>query len=112
MHRFLTGALPGQVVDHINGDGLDNRRCNLRVCTHKQNVRNARPYKGKKTSKFRGVYFSAPTQKFKAQIMCSGVKINLGSFESEKSAAEAYDEAASKLFGEYARLNFPKVKAA
>jgi hypothetical protein len=111
MHRLLMGCNrdDGLIVDHINGDGLDNRRSiNLRICTNKQNVRNARLYSNKKTSKLRGVSFIKDNQRFRAQIMCSGVKINLGNFTDEKTAALAYDEAAHKLFGEYARLNFPE----
>lgn len=112
MHRFIVGAEKGTVVDHRNLDGLDNRRCNLRICTNKQNVRNARPYTGKKTSKFKGVSLMKSKRRFRAQIMCSGVKINLGNFADEKKAALAYDEAARKLFGEFARCNFPKETAA
>lgn len=109
MHRFLMNAEPGDIVDHKSGDSLDNRRSvNLRICTNKQNVRNARLYSNKKTSQLRGVSFIKSNGRFRAQIMCSGVKINLGNFTDEQNAAIAYDDAAHKLFGEFARLNFPE----
>lgn len=109
MHRLLMNAQPGERIDHRNGDTLDNRRENLRLATNAQNVRNQKVHRDKQTSKFKGVYFRKDTQKYQAQIMCMGRKINLGQFPDEESAALVYDQNARKLFGEFARLNFKGV---
>ena len=90
-------------VDHINHNTLDNRRCNLRLATHGQNMANSRPNKGRKYKgvwQIMGKYWVAFIGKNKKQIY-------LGSFSTPKLAAKAYDEAARKKFGEYACLNFP-----
>lgn len=105
MHRFILGAKPGEIVDHINGDGLDNRRCNLRLCTTAQNIRNSKIYSRKATSKYKGVYKDRHGR-IRAQIMCAGHKINLGTFPDELSAAHCYDDNARRLFGDFARPNF------
>lgn len=107
LHRLIVGASRGQIVDHINGNGLDNRRANLRICSNRQNCRNSAVHKGKKTSRYKGVSLIRESGKFRASIMCSGVKINLGNYAVEEDAACAYDTAARKLFGAYARTNFP-----
>ena len=103
MHRVITAAPQGVQVDHINGDGLDNRRDNLRLCTHAENLRNQRvkPH----SSKYKGVYWDARDGKWQAQIRIDGRKKNLGYFTSELDAGRAYDEAAVKYFGEFARKN-------
>jgi hypothetical protein len=107
LHRFLMNAGPGEVVDHINGDSLDNRRCNLRLCSNAQNTRNQRVHASRKTtSAYKGVY-RQKSGLFRAQIMCQYRKVNLGSFGCELTAARVYDEAARRLHGEFARLNFP-----
>ena len=105
MHREITEAPAEKVVDHIDNDGLNNRRGNLRVCTHKQNSRNARSQKG--TSKYKGVCWSKRYKKWQANIFCDGRKKTIGYFKNETDAARAYDEQAGKLFKEYAYLNFP-----
>ncbi len=74
-------------VDHINRDGLDNRRENLRVCTHQQNQLNKRVY-GK--SKYRGVTWDKKAKNWKSQIVRNNVRKRLGNFDSEKEAARAY----------------------
>jgi hypothetical protein len=94
------------VVDHINGNGLDNRMVNLRVCTAAQNSRNRKPRKGS-LSGYRGVSFYKNYQKWVAQIMYDGVKYYLGYFSDPKEAALAYDAKARELHGDYARVNFP-----
>lgn len=104
MHRLMIGAKPGEIVDHINGDTLDNRKANLRKCSNADNIANSRKYRGGGTSSFKGVYRSGP-MRWRAQICVSGKKVNLGAFSSEKEAAEAYDRAASASFGQFARLN-------
>lgn len=104
MHRLIMNAPKGSVVDHINRNGLDNRRCNLRICTAKENSRNQI---GKRPYKYKGV--NKAYNHFKAIIVIER-KVNemyLGSFKDEKSAAIAYDKAAIHYFGEFANLNFP-----
>jgi len=94
------------VVDHINTDSLDNRRANLRLATHSQNSCNSRRDKSKTLSRFRGVSFSKRKQKWFAAIRADGRKLWLGYFDNEEDAARAYDAAARKYHGEFARLNF------
>ncbi len=106
MHRLITRAPKGKVVDHENGDGLDNRRANLRVCDHRQNRRNhQRPRKGG-ASRFHGVGWWKRDQKWRAKISVDGRTIHLGYFADEEDAARAYDQAAREHFGEYASTNF------
>lgn len=101
LHRFILGE-PDSHVDHIDGDGLNCRRSNLRTCTPSQNQANRRRQFG--SSMFRGVSLSG--SKWMAQIKVLGRAVVLGRFESELDAAMAYDKAASKHFGEFASLNF------
>lgn len=108
MHRVLLCAQSGECVDHINGDGLDNRRHNLRLATKAQNSANMRNTKGG-TSRFKGVSANHGG-KWRAQIRVPGRKIWLGLHETEMRAAMAYDEAAKRLHGEFACLNFPEEK--
>jgi hypothetical protein len=109
MHRMILGLMPGdgKIVDHINGNGLDNRRANLRICSHTENVRNAKKTTIRYTSKYRGVHFDKGygKKKWRAGIRVDGKLICLGRFLTEKEAAIAYNEAAPRYFGEFARLN-------
>lgn len=102
-HRVITNCPAGMVVDHINGNGLDNRRANLRVCHQACNVRNARKVRGTK-NRYKGTKLT-PCGRWQAHIW-HGRTINLGSFETDVQAAAAYDAAARELFGEFARTNF------
>ncbi len=106
LHRLITDAPKGLIVDHINHNGLDNRKSNLRLCTHQQNNYNQRPYPGK-TSRFKGVCLDKRRNKFIARIQIYGKRIHLGCFHDEIEAAKAYDKKAKELFGEFAYLNFP-----
>lgn len=107
MHRYILGVTDPLVkVDHRNGDGLNNTRDNLRICTNAQNVRNQRAHGDKKTSKLKGVSFIRSAGKYRAQIMVNYRKFNLGNFANEIDAAKAYDAAAREHFGEFARCNF------
>lgn len=100
-------ATETEMVDHINGDSLDNRRSNLRVATATQNQGNRRKQRGKATSSYKGVSFVKARGKWLACIGRRGVVKNLGRYSTEEAAARAYDVAALEYFGEYAHLNFP-----
>lgn len=102
MARWLLNAPPDMEVDHINGDTLDNRRCNLRLCTHAENMRNKRPCR-KKSSAYKGVYWFR--DKWRAYITVAGKAHFLGGFDSELDAALAYDRAAVELHGQFAATN-------
>lgn len=103
MHRDVIGAPLGVGVDHIDGDGLNNRRANLRLANHAQNGANAKVKT--RTSQFKGVYLDRRQGKWRAQIREDGGSRALGSFASEEDAARAYDRAAVRVFGVFARLN-------
>lgn len=104
MHTFLTG-LP--LVDHVNRNGLDNRRINLRPATRSQNAANA-GFLRNNTSGYRGVSWHRATKKWGVQLIARGRKFYLGEFADPIEAAHAYDAAANREFGEYATLNFPQ----
>ncbi len=107
MHVYLMRPPKGMLVDHINGDKLDNRRENLRIATDAENSRNVVKREGH-TSSYKGVAWDAARKKWKAQIKTpDGKQRTLGRFSSEEEAAKKYDEAASLYFGEFAFLNFP-----
>jgi len=106
MHRQILGVAEDIQTDHVNGRGRDNRRSNLRVCTHTQNMYNKRPYKGRR---FKGVSHRT-TNSFAASIRAEGATHYLGSYPTEEAAARAYDAAARKYHGEFAWLNFPPRK--
>jgi len=104
LHRVITGAKPGEHVDHKNGNGLDNRRDNLRICTNAENRRNTRKTRG--VSRFKGVTLGRnPGRPWEAYIWFENRRINLGSYPSEVEAARAYNAKAIELHGEFSRLN-------
>lgn len=102
LHRVLMPGAP--YVDHINRNGLDNRRCNLRRATASQNGANATGQRGT-SSKYRGVSFYRSRGKWTAQVAKDGRVHHLGYFSSEDAAASAFNEMAIELYGDYARLN-------
>lgn len=104
MHRFILAPPPGVVVDHINMDGLDNRRENLRLCSHAENMRNHKKMLNT-ISRFKGVTWEC--NKWRVRINSNGKLLHLGLYESEEDAARVYDAAARKFYGEFARTNFP-----
>lgn len=101
MHRLITGAESGQVVDHANHNTLDNRRSNLRVCTHAENMRNRKMAVTNKCG-VKGVYWCASRRKFRAEIKAHGKKHFLGDFNDINEAGKAYAAAANRLHGEFA----------
>jgi hypothetical protein len=115
MHREILGLNHGDrsLVDHRNGNTLDNRRCNLRLATRAQNVFNTAKRKAKATSKYKGVTWSKQASsngtkydgKWRAQIRHNSKLIHIGMFTNELEAARAYNSKAKELFGEFARLN-------
>jgi hypothetical protein len=106
MHREIMAAADGLDVDHINADTLDNRRQNLRVCSHKDNSRNKRMGASlPKTSPYRGVWTQPTRKTWQASIRVDYKTIHLGGFASAEDAARAYDAAALEHFGEFALTN-------
>jgi hypothetical protein len=105
MHRLIMDAAPGQQIDHVNRDGLDNRRANLRFCTASQNRGNQAKFRG--VSQYKGVVWDRSRNLWSARIGHQGRTLYLGRFVSEEDAARAYDKAACEKWGEFARLNFP-----
>jgi hypothetical protein len=107
MHREIMSPIPnGMEVDHINGDKLDNRRCNLRYSTPRQNRHNRTRYSNSTTG-FKGVSLKKDkkTKPFQAHICDRWKKHHLGYFDTPEEAAEAYNHAAIRLHGSFARLN-------
>lgn len=106
LHRFLMQPKRSETVDHINLNPLDNRRSNLRIASRSQQGMN-REKPSNNTSGFKGVYWDKARGRWKAQIKTKGVYKGLGRFSTPEQAAVAYDDAAKKLHGEFAVLNFP-----
>lgn len=103
MHRLILNASSSVQVDHVDNDGLNNRRSNLRTATQSQNNANIGPKRLRKT---KGTYLDKRCGSWRAEITVNSCHYYLGSYKTESEAAIAYDRAARKYFGEYARLNF------
>lgn len=101
LHRVVMGAKDGQFVDHINGNGLDCRKANLRFCTHAQNMQNRKIAKHNKLG-IKGVY--KHRSKYAAEIRANGKRHYLGSFDTAELASLAYQAASKELHGEFSRL--------
>ena len=108
LHRIILNSPPNLLVDHKNGHTLDNRRENLRLATRSQNVHNKCKTQSETSSKFIGVSFEKRRGRWDVRIRHEGKQIWIGTFDNEIDAAKAYDEAAKKYHGEFARLNFPE----
>ena len=104
LHRFIMNAKSGFVVDHINHNGLDNRKSNLRLCSHMENCYNSKLSRANKTG-YKGVWWDKKRRKFEAYITANKKRKNLGRFELACDAAMAYNIHADELHGEYAFLN-------
>lgn len=104
MHRLIMGVTDEQHVDHINGDGLDNRRENLRIATPQQNQGNSQK-RAAAQSRYKGVSWSVQARKWRAYITLNRKQTHLGLFADEIDAARAYDAKAIELFGGFARTN-------
>jgi hypothetical protein len=102
MHRMIVQPRKGYIVDHIDHNGLNNRRSNLRVCTPRQHQANRGP------SRFVGVFFEKRGGKWQAHIMAHGKHYYLGLFDDEVKAAKARDRKAYELHGEFAYLTFSR----
>jgi hypothetical protein len=107
MHEFIMNPPKGKVVDHINGYGLDNRRCNLRICARLQNDRNRRVNPNTLTG-YKGVSRNKKTDRYPPQIFIEGRYMRLGPFATAEQAARAYDRKARELVADFARCNFPE----
>jgi hypothetical protein len=109
LHQFLMPAPEGMTVDHINGDGLDNQRSNLRFATYSQNAANRQLPYARRSSQFKGVTWDKSHSRWMAQIGTPSGHRTLGRFRDEESAARAYDAAALETWGEFAYINFREV---
>lgn len=108
MHRSILNPKSNEDIDHKNSNGLDNRRCNIRIVTQSQNSMNVRRLSKYTSSKYKGVCWRDDSKNWRVRISLNGKMYYLGSFINEEDAARIYDEAAKKYFGEFARLNFPE----
>lgn len=102
MHSIINKTPKGMLTDHIDGDGLNNQKNNLRSATHRQNSRNKAPNRNS-SSKYKGVYWDKQKSKWKASIRIDGKLISLGFFEKEIDASIVYEERAKEEFKEFYR---------
>ena len=108
LHRYLLKPKEGMQVDHINGNTLDNRRDNLRICSIKENRRNSKKRKTQSSSKYKGVSYCSTEKRrkrWKAACEIDNKDIYAGRFYTEEEAKEAYNKKAKELFGEFAKIN-------
>jgi hypothetical protein len=104
MHRQLMKPEKGYVIDHLDGNTLNNQKNNLRICTNSQNLMN-RNKTVKNLSGYKGVSYDKKMNKFRAQIVCNRKRHYLGLYVNPVDAAYVYNQAAIKLHGEFAKLN-------
>lgn len=104
LHRLITNCPRDMQIDHIDGNGLNNCRDNLRVCTHSQNQHNKKKMK-RNTSGYKGVFFNKRDSNWKSMIMVNKKSVFLGYFSNPEDAYKAYCEAAEKYHGEFKNLD-------
>lgn len=104
LHRFILDN-PNGIIDHVDGNGLNNTRCNLRLCTQSQNRANSRMWKRNKIG-YKGVYLDMRDNKYESKIGFCGKRLYIGRYDTAIDAARAYDVKAVELFGEFAKTNF------
>lgn len=104
MHRAILGVSKQLFTDHRDGNGLDNRRSNLRACTVVENNRNRRRMQSTNTSGYRGVFWERSCGRWRAQISVNDKNVHLGVFMSKENAARAYEEASRRFYGEFSPL--------
>ena len=104
LSRVILNAPADKIVDHISGNTLDNRKCNLRLADKRTNAQNMRPNKNT-TSKYKGVCWDKTRNKWRVNIKINDKQTYIGRFGIEEDAAKAYNEKALQFYGEYARLN-------
>lgn len=100
LHRHLMGNPPGMFVDHVNGNGLDNRRSNLRICTHTQNMQNRRIHKNNKSGA-KGVYLDKRNGLYRAEVRAFKVRRCAGYFQTIEQAVAAREQLARDLHGQF-----------
>jgi hypothetical protein len=110
MHHLIIDIPEGLFCDHINHNGLDNRKANLRPATLAQNIRHRRKFKSPSRSKYKGLTWRKKEKAWHVRIYTNGKRIFIGSFKDEFAAAHAYDSAAKHYYGDFATLNFPQLK--
>lgn len=108
LHAFLLTPPLNVDVDHIDGNGLNNQRSNLRICSHMENMANQKRHSDSK-SPFKGIWRASNCDRWAAQLVFNGKKVYLGVYKNAADAALAYDKKAKELFGPFARLNFPEL---
>lgn len=107
MHRFITDCPEGMVVDHINHNTLDNRKCNLRICAQADNIKNQKKSIGNYSSIYKGVCLDKTINKWRAYISINNKRKYLGIFDSELEASIKYDKASIMYHGIYCKTNHP-----
>lgn len=104
MHRIIMDTSKDYIIDHVNGNALDNRKENLRICSNAENLRNRKKQKNT-SSIYKGVCFDKRDKKWRASIRLNNKLMYIGLFDTQTQAAKAYNKAAVENFGEFARLN-------
>jgi len=110
MHSFIMGSRDGLEIDHVNGNGLDNRKFNLRFCTRSQNRANSRPPTVRVKTRYQGIRWNVCTKGWQAKIVKDGKSYSCGVYPTQEEAAFHYDLKAIELFSEFARTNFPWIQ--
>lgn len=105
LHRFVMNPPSNMDIDHIDGNGLNCRKENLRICTHGSNMHNYTKPNGEFSSQHKGVTWDKSRDKWLASIKIKGKRVFLGRYDLEIVAAQAYNSAALRLFGEFAKIN-------